>query len=470
MRQVRNPAIDPSLETRDNIMPQANRPEPRPASRRQFLARSGAIGALSTMALAGTPAVHAAENNTIKLALVGCGGRGTGAVVDAFAASGGPVKLYAMADLFEHRLRSSLGNLQKAHADKVDVTPERTFLGFDAFRKAIDCLDAGDVVILTTSSAFRPQHFEYAVNKGLHVFMEKSLAVDAPANRRLLAAAEASEKKNLKVGVGFMWRHCQARQELMQRIHDGAIGEVNMLRIYRVHGPVYIGRRTPEQSELSFQLQRPVSFNWLTGGFFVDWHCHNVDIACWAKNAWPISAQGMGGRCYPEAGNLFDHYTVEYTFADGAKLFSFSRHMNGCWQTYADYAHGSKGSAVIMTSLAAAKPKIYRSQRMVDSELQWSFDQPEPSPYRREWQVLLDAIRQDAPHNEARRGAEANLATLMGRMAVHSGAMVTWDEALASTFEYTPNVDGMTFDTPAPVQPNADGLYEPPQPGRVKAV
>jgi len=438
------------------------------ASRREFLKVSGRIAAAGALAGVALPACHAAESSTIKLALVGCGGRGTGAVGDAFAATGGPVRLHALADLFEHRLQGSLGHLKKAFPDRADVPPDRCFLGFDAYRKAIDSLSPGDVAILTTSSVFRPLHFEYAVQKGINVFMEKSFAVDAPGTRRLLKAAEASEKKNLKVGVGFMWRHCKARQEVIQRIHDGAIGEVHTLRIYRVHGPVHCPRRPPNQSELVFQLQHPVCFNWVTGGFFIDWHCHNVDVACWVKNDWPVSAQGMGGRCYPEAGNLFDHYTVEYTFADGAKLFAFSRHMNNCWQTYADYAHGSKGSAVIMTNLSTASPKIYKGQRMVDAEVAWRLPGPEPNPYHREWQVLLDAIRQGKPHNEARRAGEANLATLMGRMATHTGALITREQALKSEFELVKDIDRMTMETPAPLQAAPDGTYAAPQPGITK--
>jgi len=435
------------------------------ASRRRFLSTSGRIATATTLAGLSIPAVHAAEDNTIRLALVGCGGRGTGAVVDAWSTTAGPVKLYAMADVFANRVQSSLKNLLARGQQHVDVPPERQFVGFDAYRKAIDCLRPGDVVILTTSSVFRPLHFEYAVAKGMNVFMEKSFAVDAPGTRRLLKAAEESERKNLKVGVGFMWRHSKARQEVIRRIHDGAIGEVHTLRIYRVHGPVHCPRLPPGENELAFQLRHPVCFNWVTGGFFVDWHCHNVDIACWVKNAWPVTAQGMGGRCYPEAGNLFDHYTVEYTFADGAKLFAFSRHMNNCWNLYADYAHGSKGSAVIMSSLGTADPRLYKSQNMVDADMIWRFGPNEPNPYVVEWQVLLDAIRQDKPHNEARRAAEANMATIMGRMATHSGQMITWEQAWKSQFEYVKDIDDMTFDTPPPIRAAADGTYSAPQPG-----
>jgi len=434
-------------------------------SRREFLKNTGRITLSSTLVGAGAARIWAAENNTIKLALVGCGGRGTGAVADAFSTTGGPVKLYAMADLFEGRLQGSLNSLTKDFQDKLDVPPERRFVGFDAYKKAIDCLGPGDVVLLTTHAAFRPLQFEYAVKKGVNVFMEKSFAVDSPAVRRLLKAAEISEQKNLKVGVGFMWRHSKARQEVIQRIHDGAIGQVHTLRIYRVHGPVHCPRRPQNINELVFQLQNPNSFTWVSSGFFIDWHCHNIDVACWVKGAWPVAAQGMGGRSYKEAGNQFDHYTVEYTFADGTKLFAFSRHISGCWETYSDYAHGSKGSAVIMTNLGEPQPKIYKSHNMAKEETVWEYGQPDCNPYHAEWQVLLDAIRQNKPHNEARRAGEANVTALMGRMATHTGQLISWEQALNSDFQFVKDIDHTTFDSPAPIHEGPDGLYPAPQPG-----
>jgi len=438
------------------------------SSRREFLKLSGKAAAASALAGVAVPRCHAAENSMIKLALVGCGGRGTGAVGNAFSTSGGPVKLHAMADLFEHRLQGSHKRLAARFKEKVDVTPDRRFLGFDAYKKAIDSLDPGDVVLLTTHAAFRPLQFEYAVQKGINVFMEKSFAVDSPAARRLLKSAEESEKKNLKVGVGFMWRHSAARQETVKRIHDGIIGDVHTLRIYRVHGPVYCPKRPKDTNEVAFQLQHPNSFTWVSSGFFIDWHCHNVDVACWAKGSWPVSAQGMGGRCYSQAGNQFDHYTVEYTFADGAKLFAFSRHMNGCWNTYADYAHGSKGSATLMSSLGDPKPKIYKSQNMVKDELIWQYGQRDCNPYNAEWQVLLDAIRRDKPHNEARRAGEADVAALMGRMATHTGAYITWDQAMKSEFQFVADIDNLTLESEAPVHEGPDGIYPCPQPGITK--
>lgn len=435
------------------------------SSRRDFLKKTGFWGAGSALLGTVDPRLFGAEDNTIRLALVGCGGRGTGAVADAFAAQGGPVKLHAMADVFEHRLERSFSSLKEQFPDKVDVPPQRRFVGFDAYKQAIDSLSPGDVVLLTTHAAFRPLHFEYAVNRGIHVFAEKSFATDAPALRRWLKAAALSEKKGLKVGVGFMWRHSLARQETIQRIHDGLIGPINTLRIYRVHGPVVCPPRPQDTHELTFQLQHPNSFTWVSSGFFIDWHCHNIDVACWAKGAWPVSAQGFGGRCYPQAGSQFDHYTVEYTFPDGAKLFAFSRHMTGCWQTYSDYAHGTKGSAVIMATLGRPRSKMYKSQNMVKEDMIWEFGKPDPNPYRVEWQLLLDAIRDDKPHNEAVRAGHAEAAALMGRIATHSGQFITLDQVMASNFEFINDIDHMTFETPAPIHDDASGLYPAPQPG-----
>ncbi|MGE5297151.1 MAG: Gfo/Idh/MocA family protein [Solirubrobacterales bacterium] len=437
-------------------------------SRREFLKNTGQLGVGSVLTAGIVSRMYAAESNTIRLALVGCGGRGTGAVANAFETTGGPVKLYAAADLFEPRVQASVRNLREIAPDKVDVPPERRFVGFDAYKKAIDCLSPGDVVLLTTHSAFRPMHFEYAVNRGVNIFAEKSFAADSPAVRRWLKAAELSEKKNLKVGVGFMWRHSKAREETVQRIRDGAIGDVHTLRIYRVHGPVQCPPLPKDANELAFQIQNATCFTWASSGFFIDWHCHNIDTACWAKGAWPVSAQGMGGRCFESAGSQFDHYTVEYTFADGTKLFAFSRHMNGCWETYSDYVHGSKGSAVLMATLGEPKPKIYKGHSMTPENLVWEFGQNDPNPYVVEWQLLLDAIRSDKPHNEARRAGEAEVVALMGRMATHTGQYITWDQAMNSQFQFVADIDHMTFDTPAPIHAGPDGLYTPPQPGITK--
>ncbi len=440
------------------------------SSRREFLKQSGALAAVSAATMSSAIHAHVAGDPTIRLALIGCGGRGTGAVGDAFSVPNAPVRLYAMADLFPDRLQASLKALRTNFGDRVEVSADRCFIGFDAYQKAIDELRPGDIAILTTHSAFRPLHLEYAVQKGVHVFMEKSFAVDAPANRRLLKAAEESEKKNLKVGCGFMWRHSKARQALVARIRDGALGEVHTLRIYRVHGPVYVPKRAPDHNPIEFQIRAATSFNWVSGGFFIDWHCHNVDQACWVKDAWPIEAQAMGGRCFPQVGNNFDHYCVEYTFADGAKLFAFSRHMNNCWETYADYVHGANGSAVLMESLAQPKPRIYKSQRMEKSEVVWEYPEPDVNPYHEEWAVLLDAVMNDKSHNEAQRAGLANLTALMGRMAAHTGQRVTWEQAMNSEFQYVQDIDHLSFDSEPPIQEGPDGVFPCPVPGETKEI
>jgi predicted dehydrogenase len=232
-----------------------------PTSRRQFIKATSQVAAASALAGVTIPYVHAAENNTIQVALVGCGGRGTGAAENALSTKRGPVKLVAMADVFERKLGGSYNALKKNKADLVEVPQDRQFIGFDAYKKAMDCLKTGDVVILATPPAFRWVHFTYAIQKGLNVFMEKPVTVDAPTTRRMLALAEESKKKNLKVGVGLMIRHCRGRRELHERIRNGEIGDVMMLRAYRMHGPG--GNAGPNSSgmkELLYQVQRFHSF------------------------------------------------------------------------------------------------------------------------------------------------------------------------------------------------------------------
>ncbi|MFO0928332.1 MAG: Gfo/Idh/MocA family oxidoreductase [Gemmataceae bacterium] len=437
-------------------------------SRRQVLEGAGtaAVAALAGVAI---PAVHAGADSTIRLALVGCGGRGTGAVADALSVKGPPVKLVAMADVFEHRLNDSHKNLAGQYSERIEVPKERRFVGFDGYRNAMDCLRPGDVVILATPAGFRVTHFTQAVAKGLNVFMEKSLAVDAVNVRRLFDLAETATKKNLKVGVGLMCRHCKARHELHDRLRDGVAGDLRTLRAYRMHGPAgVVGPRPAGMSELLYQVQQFHGFLWAGTGFYVDWLIHNIDECCWMKDAWPVRAHGIGGRHF--RGNAidqnFDHYAVEYTFADGAKLFVGARGINGCHQEFASYADGTKGLAVISSAAhSPAKCRIYKGFEPRRDQLVWAFKGPEPNPYQLEWEHLLDAIRNDRPYNEVRRGAEANLVALMGRKATHTGRVVSWEEMLSDPTELAPGVDKLTADSPAPVQLGTDGRYPAPQPG-----
>jgi predicted dehydrogenase len=442
---------------------------PLATSRREFLQNTGRTAAASAL-VAGLaiPRVHAAEDNTIQVALIGCGGRGTGAASNALSVPNGQTKLVAMADVFENKLNSSHKNLQR-FGDKFDVPEDRKFLGFDGYQKAMDCLKPGDVAIFATPPAFRWVHFTYAIAKGLNVFMEKPVTVDGPTTRKMIALAEQADKKNLKVGVGLMIRHCRGRQQLLQRIQDGEIGDIIALRAYRMGGGGGMtGPKPAEMSEVMYQIQRFHSFLWASGGVYSDFYIHQVDECSWIKGAWPVKAHAIGGRHY--RGNNVDQnldtYGVEYTYPDGTKLFYDGRQMPNCYSEFASYAHGTKGAAVISTSAhTPGKVRTYKGHNMTDDELLWAFPQPEPNPYQMEWDDLIEAIRQDKPYNEAKRGAEASLVTSMGRMAAHVGRIVTYDEILNSDHEFAPDADKLTADGPAPLLLQDDGTYPSPMPG-----
>ncbi len=450
--------------------------EPKPSTtRRDFLKTTGQVATASALAGIAIPSVHAGEDNTIRVALVGAGGRGTGAAGNALSVKGGPIELVAIADVFQEKLDKSYESLKKEHGDKVDVCDDRKFIGFDGYQKAMDCLREGDIVILTTPPAFRWVHFGQAIKKGLHTFMEKPVTVDGPSTRKMLALGEESVKKNLKVGVGLMCRHCDARKELFKRIQDGEIGDIHTMRAYRQTGPVgtaLTGPKPEGMSELLYQIKNFHGFLWASGGCYSDFLIHNIDECCMMKDAWPVKAQASGGRHYREdyVDQNFDTYSVEYTFDDGTKLFLEGRNVPGCHQEFASYVQGTKGSGVISTSgHTPAKCRTYSGQRIKRSELTWAFPQPEPNPYQLEWNYLIDAIRNDKPHNEVKRGAEASLVTSMGRMAAHTGQVVTYDEILNCEHEFAPEVDKLAMDSPAPLQVDASlGHYPWPQPGIVR--
>ncbi|HZZ73159.1 MAG TPA: Gfo/Idh/MocA family oxidoreductase [Pirellulales bacterium] len=443
-------------------------------SRRQLLKTTGAAAAVTAFANLTLPQVHAAEDNTVQLALVGCGGRGTGAAENALSTQQGPVKLVAMADIFPERLNSSYAGLKHTFDKLVDVPADRKFIGFDAYKKAIDCLKPGDIVLLTTPPAFRWVMFTYAVEKGLNVFMEKPVSVDGPTTKKMLKLAEESIKKNMKVGVGLMCRHCEARGELKKRLDDGQIGDINLLRAYRVVGPTgsaFVGAKPEGISEVAYQIKNFHAFLWASGGAFSDFLIHNLDECCWMKGSFPVEAKAFGGRHY--RGNYvdqnFDTYTVEYMFDDGAKLMLEGRCMDGCYNEFASYAHGSKGAAVISTSShSPAKCRIYKSQKInTKADQTWAFGKHEPNPYQLEWNDLMTAIRHDQPYNEVQRAAQASLCASMGRMASHTGQVITYEDILNCPHEFAPMVDRLTLDGPAPLVAGADGKYPIPMPGKV---
>ncbi len=442
-------------------------------SRRDFLKTTGALAAAASFPVGMTdPLVHVAENNTIQIALIGCGGRGTGAVANAIDAGRGPVKLVAMADVFESRVKTSYNALIEEYGDHIDVPEERKFVGFDAYTHAMDALNPGDVAIFASPPGFRWVHFQYAVEKGLNVFMEKPVTVDGPTTRRMIALAEQASAKSLKVGVGLMVRHCKGRLELLDRIRQGEIGEIIAMRAYRMSGPMvtFAGPPPPGKSELMHQIEKFHAFLWASGGSFSDYYIHQIDECSWMKGAWPVEARATGGRHYrgDNVDQNFDTYAVEYTYPDGAKLFFNGRNIAGCEESFASYLHGSAGSAIVSTSgHNPGKVRTFRSQKFDQESQLWAFPQPEPNPYVTEWEDLLDAIRQDQPYNEVRRGAEASLVTSMGRMAAHTGVVVTYDQILNSDHEFAPDIDTLTMDSPAPLQMGPDGKYPIPQPGVV---
>lgn len=442
------------------------------SSRREFLKNSGRVAAASALVGTAIPKVHAAENNTIQIALIGCGGRGTGAAANAMSVNRGPVRLVAMADAFKDRLDNSHKSLKKQFGDKVDVPDDRKFVGIDAYKNAMDCLKPGDIAIFATPLAFRWVHFDYAVKKGLNVFMEKPLTADGPTSRRMLDIADKATAKNLKVGVGLMSRHSRPLQQVAKRIHDGEIGDIILMRGYRMHGPIvgYYPPKPAGMNEVEYQLRKFHAFLWASGGTFSDFYIHIIDHCCWMKNAWPVKAMGLGGRHYRGdcVDQNFDVYSVEYSFADGSKFIMDGRSILGCENVYYSAAQGTKGNAIISKAGDCGKPSsTYKGQLPDKANLIWRSKNVagQGNPYQNEWNDLVDAIRDDKPFNEARRGVEASLVTSMGRMAAHIGGSVTFEEMLKSDHEYAPNVDKLTFDGPAPLMPDAKGAYPIPKPG-----
>jgi predicted dehydrogenase len=433
------------------------------STRRKFIGNSSKAAAGLALARAIESRSYAAEDNTIKVALVGCGGRGTGAAANALATSG-PVKLWAVADVFDSHIQGSLSNLKSKFEKRMDVPKDRQFVGMDAFKKAIDSLDKGDLVLLATPPAFRPIHFEYAVQKGIHVFMEKSFAVDAPGIRRVLKTGKLAQEKNLKVAGGLMSRHSKPLADAIDRIHDGMIGNVITCWAYREHGPVGFSPRQPGMSELAHQISNYSNFTWLNGSFIVDWLIHNIDVCCWVKNQWPVSVQGQGGRqVRPEPDQLFDHYGAEYSFADGTRMFAQGRHVANCFEFFGDIIHGTTGSAVLGEGIS--NPRIYKGHKREAADILWQHDGRGFDAYQYEHDLLFDAIRNDKPYNETERCAKTCMTAIMGRMACESGKTVTYEEAIASNLELAPGLDNLKWEDKAPVMPDDKGQYPVAKPG-----
>ena len=443
-------------------------------NRREFLKRSGSLAAGAAVLGRLSPVAYAGQDHTIRLALIGCGGRGTGAVGDALnVPNAGPIKLYAMADLHEKPMETRLKALKKGFPDKVDVSAERKFIGFDAYKKAIDILRPGDVAMCTTRAYIRPLHVEYAIKKGINVFMEKPFASDPGGLHRLLRCDEVAKSKNVKVAAGLQCRHSPARQALIEKIRNGEMGEIPLIRANRLGGAGWLSDQGEKSNELMSQLQfGRIHLLWIGSGHMVDNLIHQIDECCWIKNAWPVSCHGMGGRAprSTDHGQNIDVYSMEFTFADGTKAFCGFRRMRRTHTEFATFIHGTKCAAQFSGNIHAATVHMFKDQRIERSNIAWTPTKDTYSPWQYEWNVFIESIRKDRPHNELKRAVYSDLTSLMGRAACHTNQIVTWDQMMASDFQFCDYLDDLSYDSPAPVKADRDGWFPIPVPGQWKEI
>ena len=409
------------------------------------------------------PGAYAAPQNTLKLALIGCGGRGTGAVFQAFD-TGHPIKLVAMADAFGDRLEGSYKPIMEKYGkDKVDVPQERRFVGFDAYKKAIA---EADVVILASPPGFRPSHFEEAVRQGKQIFMEKPVATDAAGIRKVLAAAEVAKAKKLNVVVGLQRHYQNNYRESMKRIQDGALGEIVGGQVYWNDGGVWVKPRTPGQTEMEYQMRNWYYFNWLCGDHIVEQHVHNIDVANWAKNGYPIKAEGTGGRAVrtgKEHGEIFDHHVITFTYADGSVIHSECRHFPGAANRVDETFQGTKGKAY----LSAGNHGLLTDWK---GNVLYDHDRKnQPNPYQQEHDELWAALMKgEYKFADAENAAKSTMTAIMGRYATYSGKVMTWEESLNGKVDLFP--DTLAWDALPKVLPNADGYYPHAIPGKTKVI
>ena len=428
-------------------------------TRRDFVKGSATVaggvmlGALPFKSKANTAA------DKIKVALVGCGGRGTGAAVQALSVPQ-DVELVAMADAFSDRLESSYNNIVENIGDKqrVNVKDTNKFIGFDAYKEAIDL---ADVVILTTPPGFRPIHLEYAINANKHIFCEKPLATDAAGIRKVLELVAVSKQKKLNIVVGLNRRYDTIYRELIKRIHAGEIGQVTGAQAYWDGSGVWVFPRQPGWTEMEAQMRNWYYFNWLCGDHIVEQHIHNIDVINWAKEDYPVSCQGMGGRevrTGHEFGEIFDHHYVEYRYADGTIMNSQCRHIRGCFSRVGEEMIGTKGKADGRGTIYDLKGNVVWNHR----------NENDPGGYQQEHDELFDAIVNGGYVNDLENGAKSTMTAIMGRMATYSGVEIKWEDAINSDNILVPDKFG--WDVNPPVMPNPDGSYPIPIPGVTKVL
>jgi predicted dehydrogenase len=393
-------------------------------SRRTFLKTTSAAAVATTLLnWNNLPGAYAAGSDEIRIGLIGCGGRGTGAAENAIKSAPG-VKLYAMGDAFKDRLDGSRAALAKSVPDNLAVTDERCFTGLDAYEKVI----ASDVnyIILATPPGFRPIHLKAAVAAGKNIFTEKPVAVDGPGIRSVLETYEAASAKKLCIVAGTQRRHQKGYVEAMRMIHDGAIGQIVAARCYWNQGSLWKKDRQTGWSDLEWQLRNWLYFAWLSGDHIVEQHVHNLDVVNWAMRAHPVRAVGLGGRqvrTEPAYGHIFDHFAVDYEYEDGTHLMSMCRQIDGCEKNVSEALVGTKGAAM----LAAG------TRYQLTGERGWSFPrQQDNEPYVQEHTDLIETIRAGRQVNELKNVAESTLTAIMGRMAIDQKREITWEELMRS--------------------------------------
>jgi myo-inositol 2-dehydrogenase / D-chiro-inositol 1-dehydrogenase len=452
-------------------------------NRRQFVEKSSLLagGVLLTGALAGCdqppgvvdpsavgPAAFVGGSGKIRLALIGCGGRGTGAASNALKADPGTY-LVAVADVFADRAESSVGKLRaKFGEQRVTATPETSFIGLDAFKKAIDL---ADVVILTTPGGFKPEHFEYAIAQNKHVFMEKPVATDGPGIRRVLESAKLADQRKLNVVVGLQRRYEPAYLETLKRYRDGAVGEIISGQVTWNQNSRMDHRsfeREPGQSELDYQLRNWYFFNWLSGDHILEQNLHSIDVANWFIGEYPLTAVGSGGRQVrtgKEYGQIFDHHFVQFSYPSGAVIHAQCRQMRGCPIDVTEQFQ-TTGGQIETHSMIRGSGVIRRRDGSVVYDHKGLFD---GIPYQLEHDRLFAVIRSGEHINNAEYGAKSTLAAIMGRMATYSGQVIEWDKALSSDLKLVPDSHELDPNQP-PVMPDAEGRYPIPVPGETRVI
>jgi predicted dehydrogenase len=398
---------------------------------------------------------YASGSDVIKVGLVGCGGRGTGAAAQALTAAPN-IHLVAMADVFEDQITKSYQNLLRIDEikDQVQVPDENKFASFEGYKHVIE---ASDVVLLCTPPAFRPEHFEECVKMGKHSFVEKPVASDAPGLRKVLEAGKIAEEKKLKVVVGLQNRYDPGYQEMVQQIQSGKIGQLLSSTCYYMKGQYKVIPRSEVNTELEFQVKNYHYFNWLWAGGPAGLNIHNTDIVNWVKGDYPVQAQGMGGRAAvsgPDTGDVFDNFYIEYTYADGVKIHSQVRVTNNVYNKNGAFFLGTEGTANLREGIKDLKGnKVWRYR-----------NKENPNPYQIEHDKLFEAIMKDLPLNDTEFGAKSTMVAIMGRMASHSGKLITWDEAFNSDRILVP--ENLRADSVAPILPDENGIYPYPIPGQ----